>query len=234
MDLIVRYDDSFRTKTNRQSNNYPRNNFNNKSPPSMQDRGNLWNNKPNWNRNKKPCTPKKKPFVQNNNCKPKDNNKMAKDLSNITCFNCNTKGHYYNKCPEENMTVTSSAQSVQQRTTYRKKPFIRLAATDIQTKTKGKELNQILEWKSEHMVIDVKLNRHPAKALVDQQTRGASLISSTYTSTYNLPIVELPEDVTVNLALQGSRGKSTYYVIAYLNIGGHSQPVTFCIAALVV
>ena len=82
------------------------------------------------------------------------------------------------------------------------------------------------------MVIDVKLDGHPAKALVDQQTTGASLISSTYTSTYNLPIVELPEDVTVNLALQGSRGKSTHYVIANLDIGGHTQPVTFCVAAL--
>ena len=56
------------------------------------------------------------------------------------------------------------------------------------------------------MVIDSKLDGHPAKALVDQQTTAASLISSTYTSTYNLPIVELPEDATVNLALQGSRG----------------------------
>ena len=82
------------------------------------------------------------------------------------------------------------------------------------------------------MVIDVKLDGHLAKALADQQTTGASLISSTYTSTYNLPIVELPKDVTVNLALQGSRGKSTHHVIANLDIGGHTQPVTFCIAGL--
>ena len=82
------------------------------------------------------------------------------------------------------------------------KPFIGSAATDIQTKNKEKELNQILDRRSEHMVIDVKLNGRPTKALVDQQTMGASLISSTYTSTYNLPIVELPEDITFNLALQ--------------------------------
>ena len=82
------------------------------------------------------------------------------------------------------------------------------------------------------MVIDVKLDRDPAKALIDQQTTGASLMSSTYTSTYNLPIVEFPKDVTVNLALQGSRGKSTHYVIINLDIGGHTQPVTFCVAAL--
>ena len=103
----------------------------------------------------------------------------------------------------------------------------------MQTKDKEKELNQILDRISEHMVIDVKLDGHPAKALVDQQTIGASLISSTYTSTYNLPIIELPEGVTVNLGLQGSRGKSTHYVMANLDIGGHTEPVTFCITALV-
>ena len=81
------------------------------------------------------------------------------------------------------------------------------------------------------MVIDVKLDGHPAKALVDQQTTGASLINSAYPSTYNLLIVELPEDVRVNLPLQGSREKSTYYVIANLDIGGPTPPVTFCIAA---
>ena len=82
------------------------------------------------------------------------------------------------------------------------------------------------------MVIDVKLDGHPAKALVDQQTTSASLINSAYTSTYNLLIVELPEDVRVNLPLQGSREKSTYYVIATLGIGGPTPPVTFCVAAL--
>ena len=116
---------------------------------------------------------------------------MEKDLSNITCFNCNKKEHYTNTCPEEKKTVTSVPQSVQQRTTYRNKAFIRSEATDIQTKDKEKELNQILDRRSEHIVIDVKLDGHAAKALVDQQTTRASLISSTYTSTYNLPIVEL-------------------------------------------
>ena len=109
IDLIVRYDDSLRMKKNRQSNSYPRNNYNNKSVPSTQNRGNFRNHKPNWNRNKKSWKPQRKPFVKNNNWKPKDNNKpkMEKDLSNITCFNCNKKGHYANTCPEEKKAVTS-------------------------------------------------------------------------------------------------------------------------------
>ena len=45
--LIVRYNDSLRMKKNRQSNSYLRNNYNNKSVPSTQNRGNFRNNKPN-------------------------------------------------------------------------------------------------------------------------------------------------------------------------------------------
>ena len=162
IDLIVRYDDSLRMKKNRQSNSYPPNTYNNKSAPSLQNRGNFRNNKPNWNRNKKPWIPNKKPFVKNNNWKPKDNNKpkTEKDLSNITCFNCNKKEHYTNTCPKEKKTVPSAARSVQQRTTYRNKAFIRSVATDIQTKDKEKELNQILDRRSEHIVIYVKLDGH--------------------------------------------------------------------------
>ena len=147
IDLIVRYDDSLRMKKNQQSNSYPQNNYNNKSVPSTQNRGNFRNNKPNWNRNKKSWKPQKKPFVKNDNWKPKDNTKAKteKDLSNIKCFNCNKNGHYANTCPEEKKNVTSAAQSVQQKTTHRKKPFIRSAATGIQTKDKETELNQILD-----------------------------------------------------------------------------------------
>ena len=75
IDLIVRYDDSLRMKNNRQSNSYPRNNYHNKSVPSTQNRGNFRKNMPNWNQNMKSWKPQKKPFVKNNNWKPKANNK---------------------------------------------------------------------------------------------------------------------------------------------------------------
>ena len=82
------------------------------------------------------------------------------------------------------------------------------------------------------MVIEVKVNNITAKALVDQQTTGASLISSTYASTHNLPTIPFHDGVDVNLALQGSKGRSTHYVTVNLDIGGHIEPVTFCVAAL--
>ena len=60
------------------------------------------------------------------------------------------------------------------------------------------------------MVIDVKFNNHTARALIDPQMTGASLISPTDAATYNLPTVQHKEVIIVNLALQGRRGKSTH------------------------
>ena len=75
------------------------------------------------------------------------------------------------------------------------------------------------------MLINVEVDEHPARGLIDQQTTGASLISTTFASTYNLPTVILDEEITVNQALQGSRGKSTHYVKTTLKIGGHMIPI---------
>ena len=138
-------------------------------------------------------------------------------------------GHYANKCPKK--LVRSAAQSVRFKPTHQQRPFIRSGVTDIKSKDIATP-NSILDKGSQHMVIDVKINRNPGRALVDPQTTGASLISCTYAATYDLPTIPLEESITVDLALQGSRGKSTHYDIAKLDIGGSTETVTFCVAAL--
>ena len=82
------------------------------------------------------------------------------------------------------------------------------------------------------MIINMHVYDKPARALIDQQTTRANLISNTYVTTYHLPTIQLPEPITVHLALQGSRGKSTHYVKQEINIGGHKAIVSFCVAAL--
>ena len=82
------------------------------------------------------------------------------------------------------------------------------------------------------MVIDVLINGNPARALVDQRTTRANLISTSYATSYNLPLVQFKEDLAIQLSLQGSRGKSTRYVKTKLTIGQHEEMVSFCVAAL--
>ena len=52
---------------------------------------------------------------------------------------------------------------------------------------------------SNHMLINIKVDGHPARALIDQQTTRASLIRTNFPSTYNLPTVALTKEITVNL-----------------------------------
>ena len=82
------------------------------------------------------------------------------------------------------------------------------------------------------MVIDVLINGNLARALVDQQTTRANLISTSYATTYNLPLVQFKEDLAIQLSLQGSREKSTHYVKTKLTIGQHEEMASFCVAAL--
>jgi len=137
-------------------------------------------------------------------------------------------GHYASNCTKR--SVRSAAQSVRFRPTYQKKPQIRTAATRI--KIPKNQPNGLIDGTSKHMLINIKVDGHPARALIDQQTTGASLISTTFASTYNLPTVVLEEEITVSLALQGSRGKSTHYVKTTIDIEGYKLPVSLCVVAL--
>ena len=69
----------------------------------------------------------------------------------------------------------------------------------------------LIDNSSNHMLINIKFDRDLARASIDQQTTGASLISTTIASTYNFTTVALTNEITVKLALRGSRGKSIHY-----------------------
>ena len=91
---------------------------------------------------------------------------------------------------------------------------------------------ELIDNSSNHMLINIKVDGHPARALIDQQTTEASLISTTFDSTYNLLTVALTNEITVNLSLQGGRRKSMHYVRSTLEIGGHMIEVYLCVVAL--
>ena len=82
------------------------------------------------------------------------------------------------------------------------------------------------------MLIEVEVDGHPTRALIDPQMIEANLISTIFSSTYNLLTVMLDEEITGNQALQGSRGKSTHYVKTTLKIVGHMIPVYLLVVAL--
>ena len=232
VDMAVRYDTALKNKNKQKSTtNYSK-------KPSFQknfNKNNNWNNKPkNFNK------PFNKTFnksnnnnrsFSNNNKSKNINNKPKRDLATVTCYNCNEKGHYANKCPKK--SIKSAAQTVQPRRTnpYPKKPFIKSAAIEVRYEQEHLP-PELYDKNSKHIVIDVLINGNPARALVDQQTTRANLISTSYATTYNLPLVQFEEDLAIRLSRQGSRGKSTYYVKTKLTIGQHEEMASFCVAAL--
>ena len=237
IDMVMKFDEARRhSKHTRNSYNYQRNRQNNFKSYGQ---NNTRSYNSNQNNNKKPWN---KGRANNSNWKPKSNwspkttynknaNKSRRDISTVKCFNCNEMGHYANKCPSLKKSLTSAAQQVRLKPTYLRKPAIRTAATRI----KMPQVDQpkgLIDNSSNHMLINIKVDKHLARALIDQQTTGASLISTTFASTYNLPTVALTNEITVNLALQGSRGKSTHYVRSTLEIGGHMIDVYLCVVAL--
>ena len=232
VEMAVRYDTALKNKNKQKSTtNYSK-------KPSFQknfNKNNNWNNKSkNFNKpfNKTFNKPNNNNRSFSNNNKSKNsNNKPKRDLATVTCYNCNEKGHYANKCPKK--SIKSAAQTVHPRRTnpYPRKPFIKSAATEV-TDEQEHLPPELYDKNSKHMVIDVLINGNPARALVDQQTTRANLISTSYATTYNLPLVQFKEDLAIQLSLQGSRGKSTHYVKTKLTIGQHEEMASFCVAAL--
>ena len=161
----------------------------------------------------------------------KNANESGRDISTVKCFNCNEVGHYANECPSPKKSVTLAAQQVRFKPIYLRKPAIRTAATRIKM-PQVDQLKGLIDNSSNYMLINIKVVGHLARALIDQQTTGASHIHTTFASTYNVQTVALTNKITVNLALQGSRGKSMHYVRSTLEIRGHMIDVYLCIVAL--
>ena len=98
---------------------------------------------------------------------------------------------------------------------------------------KSKDLpKEIHDPTSKHQLINIKVEGNKALALIDPQTTSRNLMSTNYTSVYNLSLIQMSESIQVNLALKGSKGISNHYVRTKIKIGSYEQDVAFLIVAL--
>jgi len=81
----------------------------------------------------------------------------------------------------------------------------------------------ILDSGKEYLLITTKVNEHIAKTLVDQQTAGADLISSTFYILHEILLYKMNPPITLQMTMQGSRGSLTHYVIVQLNWLGYLE-----------
>jgi len=80
--------------------------------------------------------------------------------------------------------------------------------------------------------VTTKVNDQIAKTLIDQQTAGADLISSTFCTLYEIPLHKMNPPVTLQMTMKESRGSLTYYIIVQLDWLGYLEERTMLVATL--
>ena len=70
----------------------------------------------------------------------------------------------------------------------------------------------LINYRLNYIQINIKLDGHPSRALIDQHTTRSSLISTTFPFTNNLTTIEVTNEKTVNLILQRLIAELTPYI----------------------
>jgi len=80
--------------------------------------------------------------------------------------------------------------------------------------------------------VTTKVKDQIAKTLVDQQTAGADLISSTFCTLHKIPLHKMNPPVILQMTMKGSRGSLTHYVTVQLDWLGYLEGRTMLVATL--
>jgi len=136
-------------------------------------------------------------------------------------------------CPDRKRSISSTAGTLDEESPSE----IMTAAQSIVQKaavppTKGLGATPALDSVKKHLLVTTKVNEHIAKTLVDQQTAGADLISSTFCTLHKIPLHKMNLPVTLQMTMKGSRGSLTHYIIVQLDWLGYLEERTMLMAAL--
>jgi len=127
-------------------------------------------------------------------------------------------------CPDRKRKISSAVDTLDEESPSE----IMTAAQSIVQKaavppTKGLGATPVLDSVKKHLLMTTKVNEHPVKTLVDQQTTGANLISSTFCTLYKIPLHKMNLPVTLQMTMKGSRSSLTHYVIVQLDWLGYLE-----------
>ena len=140
------------------------------------------------------------------------------------CLWCGLAGHNYKYCRKRlnKGPMRTAAQEMQLQQPVGK--------TRSKEKTKQKPQVAVREPLDLDRVF-VKLNGHPALALIDLQTIGGDLISTQFVYLYKLPVVKI-ESETLATAIEAYKGTVDKTCEVELNWRGFEESRMFCVAHL--
>jgi len=98
--------------------------------------------------------------------------------------------------------------------------------------TNGLGTTPVLDLVKEDLLVTTKVNEHIAKILVDQQTTGTDLISSTFYTLHKIALYKMNPPVTLQMTMKGSRSSLTHYVIVQLDWLAYLEERTMLVATL--
>jgi len=135
--------------------------------------------------------------VVNKTLTSEDKMKLIRDRK---CLWCRAPGHTFKECKKriskQPMRTAAQVLSLQ----HTNKPVI--AKTNYKGKTKAKpQSTEELDYSR----VRIKVNGHPALALVDLQTTGGDLINAQFVHLHGLPTYGI-DKISLNTAIKGSKG----------------------------
>jgi len=114
-------------------------------------------------------------------------------------------------CPDRKHKISSAAGTFDKESPSE----VKTAAQSIVQKaavplTKGLGATPALDSVKEHLLVNTNINDQIVKTLVDQQTAGADLISSTFCTLQKIPLHKMNPPVILQMTMKGSRGSLTH------------------------
>ena len=76
------------------------------------------------------------------------------------------------------------------------------------------------------------MNGHTAKALIDQQTVGANLVSNKFCAVHNIEMEPLEKPISIQMTLKRSRASTTNKVIVEINYALYQEQEEFYVCNL--
>jgi len=136
-------------------------------------------------------------------------------------------------CPDSKRKFSSAAGTLDKESPSEimtaAQSIVQKAATPT---TKGLGATPILDSVKEHLLVTTKVNEYVAESLVDEQTAGADLISSTFCILHKIPLHKMNPPVILQMTMKGSRGFLTHYIIVQLDLLGYLEERTMLVGAL--
>jgi len=161
--------------------------------------------------------------VVNKTLTSQDKMKLIKERKSLWC---RAPGHTYKECNKRISKVPMRTAAQVLSLQHISKPVI--TNNNYKGKTKAKpQSNEELDYSR----VQVKVNGHPALALVDLQTTGGDLINAQFVHLYGLPTYGIDKK-SLNTAIKGSKGVIEKACDVRMDYRGYTETRTLYVAHL--